>query len=260
MVVIGIVGSPRKNGRTNSLVQAALDGAESRDVDTKKVYLVDYNIRSFTGLGGSVEAFKYCPEELSKLCEDSDAIILGAPVYWGDINGLTKNFMDTVKITIPNSNSKPALGMAIAGGSGKGLISGVQSIYHFFYHKQMRGIDPTPVSRFNFDEALEQLKKSGANLADISKKASPFSGKTANERWPEVLAYYTSLRFLNSDPLDEFIMLSNQLVKISKGNKVEEAKAELEKAMTLILEGKRAEAAIYAVRSYQILFFSPSAR
>jgi len=258
MVVLGIVGSPRKNGKTNSLVDAALDGAESRGVETKKAFLVDYDIRSFTGSGGSEEAFQYCPEELSRLCEDADAIILGSPVYWGDISGLTKNFMDTVKITISNANGKPALGIAIAGGSGKGLISGVQSIYHFFYHKQMRGIDPTPVSRFNLDEALAELRISGSKLADLSKEKKPFPGKTADDRWPEVLFYYATVKYLNCDPLDEFIMLSRQLIKTSKGSKVEKARAEFDKAMSLIDEGKRAEAAKYAVRSYQTLFFSSS--
>ena len=258
MVVLGIVGSPRKNGRTNKLVDAALDGAKTSGVDTKKAFLLDYGIRPFTGLGGSREAFQYCPEELSRLCEDADAIILGSPVYWGDINGLTKNFMDTVRITIPNANGKPALGIAIAGGSGKGLISGVQSIYHFFYHKQMKGIDPTPVSRFNLDEALEELRTTGSKLADLSKVKKPFLGKTANDRWPVVLAYYATVKYLNCDPLDEFIMLSKQLIKTSKGNKAENAKVELDKAMVLIAEGKRAEAAIHAVRSYQTLFFSSS--
>lgn len=258
MVVVGIVGSPRKNGRTNSLVDAALEGAKSRGVDTKKIFLVDYNIRIFTGSGGLAEAFKNCPEELSRLCEDADAIVLGSPVYWGDINGLTKDFMDTVRITRPNANGKPALGIAIAGGSGKGLISGVQSIYHFFYHKQMRGIDPTPVSRFNLGESLKELRISGAKLADLSKEKKPFPGKTADDRWPEVLAYYTSVKYLNSDPLDEFIMLSRQLIKTSKGSQVEKAKEELDKAISLIAEGKRTEAAKHAVRSYQTLFFSPN--
>jgi hypothetical protein len=151
---------------------------------------------------------------LGKLCEEADAIALGAPVYWGDINGLTKDFMDIVKI--PYTTGKPALGIAIAGGSGKGLLSGVQSIYHFFYHKQMRGIDPTPVSRFNLDEALGELKISGAKLAEVSKEKTPFPGKTADDRWPEVLAYYASVRFLDDDPLDEFVMLSQQLIKIVK--------------------------------------------
>lgn len=258
MLVVGIVGSPRKNMRTNMLVDAALDGAKSRDAETEKVYLVDYRIKTFTGQGGSEEAFTYSPEDLSKLCEEADAIVLGAPVYWGDINGLTKDFMDTVRLRNPSSNGKPALGIAIAGGTGKGLLSGIQSIYHFFFHKQMRGIDPTPVSRFNLEEALKELRKSGARLADLSKEKKPFSGETADDRWPEVLTYYSSLPYLNCDPLDEFMMLAGQLIKISKADKVEKlkAKAEFEKATALIAEDKRVEASRHAVKSYQILYFS----
>jgi len=254
MFVLGIVGSPRKNGRTSLLIDAALEGAKSRGAETKKIYLVDHEIKPFTGSGGSDEAFLYCPEELSRLCEEADAIALGAPVYWGDINGMTKDFMDTVRIS--NPNGKPALGVAIAGGTGKGLISGVQTIYHFFFHRQMRGIDPTPVSRFNLQEALEQLKESGAKLADLSKEKTPFPGKTREDRWPEVLAHYVSLEYLRCGPLDEFVMLAKQLIRISEGSKVEKAKAELDKALALIAEGKRDEAARHAVGSYQILYFS----
>ncbi len=254
MVVLGIVGSPRKKGRTNRLIDAVLEGAESKGMRVKKIFLVDYEIKPYTGLGGSLEAFKYCPEELSKLCEEASAIALGAPVYWGDINGMTKDFMDTVRIS--NSNGKPALGIAIAGGSGKGLLSGVQTIYHFFFHRQMRGIDPTPVSRFNLQEALEQLKVSGAKLVDLSKEMTAFSGEKNEDRWPEVLSHYTSLKYLNCDPLDEFIMLARQLIRISEGDKVEKAKAELDKAFALIQKDRRVEAARYAVRSYQILYFA----
>lgn len=257
MVIVGIVGSPKKNGRTNTLVDAALDGAKLRGVETEKVYLIDYKIRSFTGQGGSEEAFQYCPPELSSLCEEADAIILGAPVYWGDINGLTKDFMDTVRLRLPNINGKPALGVDIAGGSGKGLLSGIQSIYHFFFHKQMRGIEPTPVSRFNLNEALEGLRKSGAKLADLSKEKKPFSGQTVDDRWPEVLAYYATLKYLNCDPLDEFIMLDEQLIRTSNGDKVEKAKAEYDKAIALIAKGERTQASRYAVRSYQTLYFPP---
>ena len=253
MVVLGIVGSPRKNGRTSKLIDAALEGARSKGVATKKKYLVDYEIRPFTGSGGSSEAVQHCPEELSRLCEEADAIVLGAPVYWGDINGLTKDFIDTVRIS--NPNGKPALGIAIAGGTGKGLLSGVQSMYHFFFHRQMRGVDPTPVSRFNLQEALVELKESGARIADLSRETTPFPGRTSDDRWPEVLAHYASLRYLRCDAVDEFIMLARQLIRTSKGSKVERAKGELDKALALIAEGKRSEAARYAVRSYQVLYF-----
>jgi len=254
MAVLGIVGSPRKNGRTNQLIEAALEGAKSRSAATKKVYLVDYDIRPFTGSGGSTEAFHCCPEELSRLCEEADGIALGAPVYWGDINGLTKDFMDTVRIA--SANGKPALGIAIAGGSGKGLLSGVQTLYHFFFHRQMRGIDPTPVSRFNLEETLEQLKASGAKLADMTKEVTPFPGPTMEECWPEVLAHYASLEVLRCDPLDEFVTLAQQLIRMSEGRKAEEAKDELDRALALIAEDRRSEAARHAVRAYQILYFA----
>ncbi|OGO05127.1 MAG: hypothetical protein A2Y73_03980 [Chloroflexi bacterium RBG_13_56_8] len=255
MIVLGIVGSPRKNGRTNRLIEAALEGAASAGAETKKIYLVDYEIGQFRGLGGADEASQTCPEELSDLCEEADAIVLGAPVYWGDINGLTKDFMDTLRIS--NSNGKPALGIAIAGGSGKGLLSGVQSLYHFFYHKQMRAIDPTPVSRFNMQEALEQLKVSGAKLANLVKEAAPFLGERWNDRWSEVLAYYAPIEYLACDPVDEFVMLAKQLVEISKGSEVGSARSELEAALALIAEGNRSEGARHAVRAYEILYFPP---
>lgn len=255
MFVLGIVGSPRKNGRTNGLVDAALEGARAKGAQASKIYLTDYEIRPFTGSGGSGEAFSFCPDELSKLCEEADGLVLGAPVYWGDINGLTKDFMDTVRIA--NSNGKPALGIAIAGGTGKGLLSGVQTIYHFFFHKQMRGIDPTPVSRFNLQQALTQLKTSGARLADLSIEKRPFPGRTRDDCWTEVLAHYATVKYLRCDPVDEFLMLAGQLIEMSRGEDVELARFELEKALTLITEGNRSEAARHAVRSYQALYFPP---
>ena len=83
MVVLGIVGSPRKGGRTSALVDAALEGAAGGGAETQKVCLADYDIRPFTGSGGAGEAFEYCPRELSELCGRAGAIVIGAPVYWG---------------------------------------------------------------------------------------------------------------------------------------------------------------------------------
>jgi NAD(P)H-dependent FMN reductase len=254
MQVLGIVGSPRKNGRTAQLVGAALSGAAAQGADTRIIYLADYAIRPFLGSGGAEEAFGYSPAELGQLCGQADAIVLGAPVYWGDINGLTKDFMDTVRT--PGENGKPALGIAIAGGSGKGLLSGVQSLYHFFYHRQMRAIDPTPVSRFNMAEALDGLVASGARLVEMARHPQPFPGEPRDARWGAVLAHYCALPYLDCDPLDEFIMLARQLIGTSEGNRVPEARAELDRALTLIAAGQRGEAAPHAFRAYQILYYT----
>jgi multimeric flavodoxin WrbA len=252
MFVLGFVGSPRKGGRTNALIDAALEGAASAGADVNKVYLVDYDIRVFKGAAGPDD--RYCPDVLSTLCENADAIVVGAPVYYGEVNGLTKDWMDSVRIR--NSNGKPALGFAIAGGSGKGLLSGVQSIYHWFYHRQMRAIDPTPVSRFNMQTAKESLRKSGATLVEMAQNIQPFSGEKRDDRWADVLAYYATIPYFNRGPVDEFVMLAQQLIAISTGHKAEQAQDELSQALALIENGRRSEGARHAVRAYEILYYA----
>lgn len=252
MLIVGIVGSPRRDGRTNQLVDAALLGAAATGAGVRKIYLADYPIRPFLGSGGSQEAFESSPAELGQLCGEADALVLGAPVYWGDINGLTKDFMDTVRT--PRENGKPALGIAIAGGSGKGLLSGVQSLYHWFYHRQMRAIDPTPVSRFNLDQALVTLETSGARLVQMAEHVQPFPGEPRDARWGAVLAHYCTLPYLDRDPLDEFVMLAEQLIRTSSGDRMAEAQAELDRALALIEQGQRSEAAPHAFRAYQLLY------
>ena len=240
-MILGVIGSPRKGRLTDQLVSRALEGARAAGGETRKVFLVDYEVKFYR------EGVKCCPDELSDLCEEADAIVLGAPIYFGDINGLTKDFMDTVRIR--NANGKYALGIAIAGGTGKGLCSGIQTIYHFFYHRQMRGIDPTPVSRFNFDKALERLYESGKKLVDLSKKKKPFENL-----WDRI-EYYEKLDYMNYTFLDEIMLLAKYLIESSKSSSLAEAKKEYEKAEVLINQGKRVEAARHAVKAYDLLYF-----
>ena len=239
-MILGIVGSPRKGRLTDQLVTRALEGVESTGVETKKLYLIDYKVPFYTE-----EA--RCPEELSRLCGEADALVIGAPVYYGDINGLTKDFMDTVRI--PNANGKYALGISIAGGTGKGLCLAVQSIYSFFYHRQIRGVDPSPVSRFNFQEALDGLYVSGQRLAKLSKEKRPFE-----DLWDRI-EHYEKLDYLNYTFLDEILLLAGHLIKISGGKDLQKAKEEYELAKSLIQQGKRTEAVKHAVRAYDTLYY-----
>ena len=252
MLVVGLVGSPRRNGRTTALVDAALAGAAAQGAETRRIHLIDYDIRPFTGQGGAEEGARFVAPELSALCTEADALVLGAPVYFGDINGLTKDLCDSVRI--PNENGKPALGIAIAGGSGKGLYSGVQSLYHWFYHRQMRAIDPTPATRFTLDETLAALPASGARLADMARHIQPFTGAGREDRWSELVAYYATLPYLRCDPVDEFLTLAEQLVHTRRSHRNwEQAFEELHTAHTLAAGEQRADAGRHAVRAYDLL-------
>ena len=126
--VLGIVGSPHKDSMTNKLVTRAIEGSKEAGADTEIIYLIDYDIPQWS------ESHKTAPEELCLLMGEADAYVLGAPVYCLDENGLTKDFMDGLVLTdfLAKANGKPALGIAMAGGGGLGLVSALKTIYQFF--------------------------------------------------------------------------------------------------------------------------------
>jgi len=243
MRVLGIVGSPHKDGLTNKLIASAIRGSEDADSQTEVIYLIDYNIPQWS------EGHRRAPEELEEVVDGADAYILGAPVYYLDINGLTKDFMDVIRM--PNSDGKPALGIAVAGGTGKGLTSALKSIYYFFFCKGLRGINPLPVSRFNFDKALKEAYDSGRLLAQQTKPRRPFRDLT------EGITYHFRLKYMNYDIVDEILLLTEQLMESSKKGRVDisEAKMKYEKARELINQGRKAESIKHAVKAYEMLYY-----
>ncbi|MFB3766063.1 MAG: flavodoxin family protein [Methanotrichaceae archaeon] len=85
MKAIGIVGSPRKNGNVDTLVQAVLDGASESGYQTKKFYL---NEMSYSGCQGcsSCKVNDRCrlDDDVSELLtemKEADAVVFGSPIY-----------------------------------------------------------------------------------------------------------------------------------------------------------------------------------
>ncbi|RLF20840.1 MAG: hypothetical protein DRZ82_00995 [Thermoprotei archaeon] len=242
MLVVGIVGSPRKNGLTNKLVTEALAGAQSIGAKVRTIYLMDYDIRPWT-----LENPK-APEELNEIMREADGYIIGAPVYYLDINGLTKDFLDTVDLG--DSNGKPGFGITIAGGTGKGLVLAIKSIYYFFFCKSIRALEPLPVSRFNFNKALKRANELGRKLAEEARKRRPF--KSLEER----IRYFSNIKYMNMDMVDEILLLAEQLLESSpKQEYKEEAITYYKRAKELISRGERDKAITYAVKAYELLYY-----
>ncbi|HWQ19884.1 MAG TPA: flavodoxin family protein [Methanotrichaceae archaeon] len=91
MKAIGIVGSPRKNGNVDTLVQAVLDGAREAGYQTAK-----YNLNEMDYSG--CQACNYCKghdqcrldDDVSKLLgsiADADAVVFGSPIYFFQFTG-----------------------------------------------------------------------------------------------------------------------------------------------------------------------------
>ena len=98
MKLIGVEGSPRKNGNTEKLVQTILESASENGADTKFYKLIEMNISHCLGCFNCRETGTCVTNDDMQLMHQeiqaSDAIIIGSPVYMWQVSGQTKQFMD----------------------------------------------------------------------------------------------------------------------------------------------------------------------
>jgi multimeric flavodoxin WrbA len=98
MKVLGIVGSPRKGGNSDDLVDRVLEGAKSRGTEVEKIYLRDLEIHPCQG-AFSCEAAQRCilPDDMQKVypkLREATGIVIGTPIYMGDVAAPLLNFLD----------------------------------------------------------------------------------------------------------------------------------------------------------------------
>ncbi len=120
--ILAIVGSPRKCGNTDILVQKVAEGAVSKGAQVDTLWLGELNIRECDGChicwpakrrglarGGQKKSCCKRDDMLTiypKITE-SDAIIFGTPVYWYGPTALMKCFIDRfVYFNCPENRAK----------------------------------------------------------------------------------------------------------------------------------------------------------
>lgn len=102
---LGIVGSFRKGGVTDTVVSEVLNAAEKNGAITRKIYLSDCNIdfcincRECTQSPGTerVPCFVHPDDEMNDIIEQiekSDTVVIGAPVNIGNANAVTQKFVE----------------------------------------------------------------------------------------------------------------------------------------------------------------------
>jgi multimeric flavodoxin WrbA len=109
--ILGVVGSPRRNGNTHILVSKILDGAEAAGAGTEILFLDDLKINECDGCHACWEG-KPCSKRddmnaLYPKIVESDVIIFGTPVYWYGPTALMKTFIDRfVYFNCPENRAK----------------------------------------------------------------------------------------------------------------------------------------------------------
>jgi len=98
MIVVGICGSPRKNGNTEILLDKALEGAASQGAKTVKVVLnrLDFvpcqecAVVRDDGTCKVKDDFQGLYEKIRR----SDAVIVASPIFFGSLSAQTKMMID----------------------------------------------------------------------------------------------------------------------------------------------------------------------
>lgn len=101
--VVAIVGSYRRGGITDSAVDAVLDGARAAGAETKKIYLIDQDIRfcrncrACTQADGVERGLCEQSDDLEGVLreiESADGVVLSSPVNFFNVTAIFRRFME----------------------------------------------------------------------------------------------------------------------------------------------------------------------
>jgi multimeric flavodoxin WrbA len=244
--VVGLVGSPNKAGRTNELVSAALAGAAAAGAPTEVIQMSEHvPLACRDCLPWVCASNMKCTyqdegfEFLSRRISECGGLVLGTPVYWGDTSAMVRSmFIKMCRIFARSATLKglPAFGIAIAGGSGNGLMTGLKPVYHFFRALQIRPLVPVPATRFDFADAVKKSGETGAKIGAMAQSRLPF--ETQEECW---LAY-DHLPYLNESRAAERRLLAALTMQAVPEARKTEIEGDLARADILAASGQSLEA------------------
>jgi multimeric flavodoxin WrbA len=107
MKILALVGSPRKKGNTDLLVDAALAEAAKHGHKGRKLYLYDYEIKPCVDCRACKKGELVCvlKDDMSKLykaIDTADVFILGTPIYWYGPTAKMKLLIDRLRPYVAN--------------------------------------------------------------------------------------------------------------------------------------------------------------
>lgn len=181
--ILGIVGSPRKGGNTEIMVQETLKAAKKEGVATKLIRLIDKNIKPCDGCRICFKT-KNCVikddlEDIFRMMTEADGIIIGSPVYIGSITPQTKALIDRVgylNIARGRLDLKNKIGGALVTARRSGFLTALTQIIFFFLSARMiipgagwtYGVGRERGQVLKDEEGLELARELGKSMVDVA--------------------------------------------------------------------------------------------
>jgi multimeric flavodoxin WrbA len=99
MKIIGLIASSRKEGNTSWVVNKILEGAKGQDAEVQSWCFSDLDIKPCRGCSSCKKSGKGCVinddmQNIYTAFVNADAIVLGSPVYMGQMSAQAKIFTD----------------------------------------------------------------------------------------------------------------------------------------------------------------------
>ena len=111
MKILALIGSPRKEGNTDVLVEQILQGSKTKGHTSEKLYLYKYKISPCVDCrnckkGDYVCTVKDGMQEIYPKMEEADVVIFATPLYWWGPSGQLKLLMDRMRPFVANGKFK----------------------------------------------------------------------------------------------------------------------------------------------------------
>jgi multimeric flavodoxin WrbA len=142
MKTLGILGSSRKGGNTEILLDVALREARQMGSSVSKITLRDKVIAPCDGCLGCARTGECVlqddMQEVYKEIREADGIIWASPVYFWSMSGLTKNALDrTYALLFPKLQQAGKIGGLILVAGGRGCVSASNPFHMYFSYNHM---------------------------------------------------------------------------------------------------------------------------
>lgn len=142
MKILGILGSSRKKGNTDILLDLALEEAQKNGVTISKMPLEGKTIAPCDGCQKCVKTGKcVINDDMQKIYEkmlESEGIIWATPVYFWSMTGQTKTVMDrTYALGFPKLQLMNKVGGLILVAGGRGCMNAANVFHMYFSYNHM---------------------------------------------------------------------------------------------------------------------------
>ena len=188
MRILGICGSPRKEGNTDVLLMEALRGAHEAGAEVEKIFLRDKDISPCLEIYGcKVDGRCVIEDDFHDVAEkmvQADALILASPIFFYTVSAHTKMLMDRCqsfwvkhyflkKPITPGRPRRKGAFISVGATRGKRLFEGVTLTIRYFFDAMevdlwdtllVRGVDEKG-EIFDHPEEIRAAYELGRRLA-----------------------------------------------------------------------------------------------